>query len=209
MIKVYASIASVGFLVLATGACSSANTPDDESDGGSSSVGSSAGTNSSAGMTVVPTAGTGSDGGTGNTSAGTGNSDAGTPPTAGTGSGGTPPVAGAACKSIKTGMACTPEGQDCPMLACGLADSGIRDCLCQGTWMCQSCDFTASPFKDKPADITTCTNQADKLDCTGQEGAVCEGAAGGEVCACWPDDEGALIWDCDKAPTSWAVPAAM
>ena len=207
MIKVYASIASVGFLVLAGGAgCSSASTPDDGGDGGTSS--STAGTSSTtAGTTsVVPTAGTSSDGGSsstaGTSSAGTSSSTAGTA-TGGTGS---TPV-GTACKSIKTGMACMPEGQDCPDLKCGLADSGVRSCLCQTTWMCASCDFSASPFKDKPADITTCTNQADKLDCTGMEGATCEGAAGGEVCACWPDDEGSLIWDCDKAPTTGAAAA--
>ena len=57
----------------------------------------------------------------------------------------------------------------------------------------------------KPADIETCTNQADKLDCTGQEGKVCEGAPGGEVCACALDDEMMPIWDCDKAPTTWAM----
>ena len=112
-----------------------------------------------------------------------------------------------ACKGIKTGMACMPEGQACPDLACGLADSGVRSCTCETTWMCMACDFTNSPFKDKPADIMPCTNQADKLDCIGMMGKVCDGAPGGEVCACAPDDEGALIWDCDKPPTTWAAAA--
>jgi hypothetical protein len=208
MIKVYASIASVGFLVLAGGlACSSANTPDDEEEGGTGN--STAGTNSSSGSGVIPMGGNTSNGGSGSSDAGTSSTPtAGTnaTPTAGTGSGGAPPSA-VACKGIKTGMACMPEGQACPDLACGLADSGTRACSCETTWMCSSCDFTNSPFKDKPADITTCTNQADKLDCTGMEGAVCEGAAGGEVCACYLDDEGAPIWDCDKAPTTWAAAA--
>jgi hypothetical protein len=207
MIKVYASIASVGFLVLAGGlACSSANTPDDEEEGGTGN--STAGTNSSSGSGVIPMGGNTSNGGSGSDAGTSSTPTAGTnaTPTAGTGSGGAPPSA-VACKSIKTGMACMPEGQACPDLVCGLADSGTRACSCETTWMCSSCDFTNSPFKDKPADITTCTNQADKLDCTGMEGAVCEGAAGGEVCACYADDEGALIWDCDKAPTTWAAAA--
>jgi hypothetical protein len=204
MIKVYASIASVGFLVLAGGAgCSSASTPDDGDGGTSSNT-----TNNTSGTATNTTAGTStqSQGGSGNSSAGTG-SDAGTgtTPTAGSSSGGAPAV-GAMCKSIKTGMACAPEGTDCPTLACGLADSGTRACMCQGTWMCSSCDFSASPFKDKPADAEPCTTQADKLECT-TKGAVCTDAPGGEVCACWPDDEGALIWDCDKPPTSWAAAA--
>jgi len=49
-------------------------------------------------------------------------------------------------------------------------------------------------------------DQADKLACDGMKGKVCEGAPGGEVCACWTDDEGALIWDCDKAPTTGQQP---
>jgi hypothetical protein len=207
MIKVYASIASVGFLVLAGGlACSSANTPDDDEEGGTGN--STAGTNSSSGSGVIPMGGNTSNGGSGSDAGTSSTPTAGTnaTPTAGTGTGGAPPSA-VACKGIKTGMACMPEGQACPDLACGLADSGTRACSCEATWMCSSCDFTNSPFKDKPADITTCTNQADKLDCTGMEGAVCEGAAGGEVCACYLDDEGAPIWDCDKAPTTWAAPA--
>jgi hypothetical protein len=100
-----------------------------------------------------------------------------------------------------------PEGTDCPNLACGLADSGVRACKCATTWMCSACDFTNSPFKTKPADIMTCTTQVDKADCTGMMGKVCEGAPNGEVCACAPDDEGALIWDCDKPPTTWTMPA--
>jgi hypothetical protein len=102
-----------------------------------------------------------------------------------------------------------PEGTDCPMLACGLADSGTRACKCEGTWMCSACDYSASPFKDKPANTMPCTSQMDKLACDGMMGQVCDGAPGGEVCACWTDDEGSLIWDCDKPPTSWAAAPAM
>lgn len=199
MIKVYASIASVGLLVVASGAgCSSANTPDDGT-AGMSSAGTA--TTPTAGTTsVVPTAGT-SAGGSGSSAAGTAST-----PTAGTAAstGGTGTVVGAECKSIKSNMPCPVEGTDCPALACGLADSGTRACKCATNWTCSACDFSASPFKDKPTDITTCTTEADKLPCT-ESGKVCEGAAGGEVCACAADDEGALIWDCDKAPTTWAA----
>jgi len=198
MIKVYASIASVGFLVVASGACSSANTPD---DGGAGTSSAGTATTPTAGTTsVVPTAGT-SAGGTGSGTAGTA-----TTPTAGTATGtaGTGTVVGAECKGIKSNMACPVEGTDCPGLPCGLADSGVRSCKCATNWTCASCDYSASPFKDKPADITTCTTEADKLPCT-TSGKVCEGAPGGEVCACAADDEGALIWDCDKPPTTWAA----
>jgi hypothetical protein len=221
MIKVYATVASVGFLVAITGAgCSSANTPDEGSGGTTSTptAGTSPGT---AGTTVIPNGGTGTGtAGTASTpTAGTATGTAGTPAaTAGTGSGGTGAGtagtgagtggANAACKGIKSNMACTPEGTECLNLACGLADSGVRSCKCATNWTCAMCDFTNSPFATKPADITTCTNQADKLDCTGMMGKVCEGAAGGEVCACAPDDEGSLIWDCDKPPSTWAAAAA-
>lgn len=225
MIKVVAGIASVGFVVLSGAVgCSSASTPDE--GGGGSSTTSTAGTKpiSTGGTTVVPSGGSSSTtGGSSSTTAGTASTTAGTSSgtagtaattggtssgTGGTGAGGTGAGGNpAACKGIKTGMACMPEGTDCPALTCGLADSGTRACKCMATWMCGSCDFSASPFKDKPADIATCTGvEADKVTCT-EKGKVCQGAAGGEVCACWTDDEGALIWDCDKAPTTWAAAA--
>ncbi len=203
MNKVYAGIASVGVLVLGSiSACSSADTPD--GSGGTAS--SSSGTSSAAGTTATPS------GGTGNASAGSTSSTAGmtTTPTAGTAStsGGTGGgVVDPACKGIKTGVACTAEGVDCQNLACGLADSGVRSCKCQSTWMCASCDYSASPFKDKPATVPACAGiEADKVTCTeADKGKVCTSASG-EICACWTDDEGSLIWDCDKAPTTWAAP---
>jgi hypothetical protein len=83
----------------------------------------------------------------------------------------------------------------------------VRSCKCQTTWMCSSCDFTNSQFKDKPAGITTCSGvEQDKVECP-MEGAACEGAPGGEVCVCFIDDEQNMIWDCDKAPLSWAAAA--
>jgi hypothetical protein len=194
MIKVYASIASVGLLVVASGAgCSSADTPDD-GGAGTSSAGTPATTPAAGTTSVVPSAGT-SAGGSAASTAGTTST-----PTAGTGT----VVTGAECKGIKSNMACPVEGTDCPGLACGLADSGVRACKCATNWTCSACDFSASQFKDKPTDITTCTTEADKLPCT-ESGKVCEGAPGGEVCACAADDEGALIWDCDKAPSTWAA----
>lgn len=222
MSKVYAGIASVGFLVLGSVAgCSSADPPT--GSGGSSST---AGTTGTAGTTVIPMAGTSSGtGGTsstaGTTATGGSSSTAGTPAggtgsgTAGTAAGGTGTAgtgAGTggtgnlACKGIKTNMACAPEGTDCPNLACGLADSGVRSCKCATTWMCAACDYSASPFKDKPADLAACSGiEADKVTCTeAEKGKVCS-SSGGEVCACWTDDEGSLIWDCDKPPTTWAA----
>jgi hypothetical protein len=205
MIKVYAGIASVGFLVLLSGAgCSSANTPDDEDA-----------TAGKGGTGALPSGGSTGTSGTSTTSAGTGNATAGETSstggsgTAGTGTGtagsGTAGAPNAACKGIKSNMACTPEGTDCPGLACGLADSGKRSCKCATTWMCAACDFTGTQFEKKPTDLTKCTGvEADKIKCT-EMGKVCEGAPGGEVCACWTDDEGSLIWDCDKPPTSWAM----
>lgn len=211
MIKVYAGIASVGFLLISGAAgCSSANTPDD-GEGGTGS-GTTAGTTSTSGSTSIVAGMTSSTGGSsaGMTSAtaGTTSSTAGTTSsTAGTGSGtgGTSGVP-LECKGTKSGMACTAEGVDCQGLACGIADSGVRACKCMGTWMCAACDFTNSPFKTKPDPIGTCTNEADKLECA-TEGMACEGAPGGEVCVCFRDDEGSLIWDCDKAPPTWAAPA--
>lgn len=199
MIKVYASIASVGLLVVASGSgCSSANTPDD-GGAGTSSAGSGSSTPMAGTSSVVPAAGSSAGGAASNT-AGTAASTAGTAAS----TGGTGTVVAAECKGIKSNMACAVEGTDCPGLPCGLADSGVRACKCATNWTCSACDFSASPFKDKPADITTCTTEADKLPCT-DSGKVCEGAAGGEVCACAPDDEGALIWDCDKPPSTWAA----
>ena len=198
MIKVYASIASVGFLLISgASGCSSANSPD---DGGSGTGNSTSGTTSN--VSGSSNSAGGSSAGTSSSTAGTSPGTAGTPSGAGTGSGG----ASASCKGTKSGMACTVEGTDCPGLVCGIADSGTRSCKCETNWVCAPCDFTNSPFKDKPRDIGTCTIEQDKVECA-TEGAACEGAPGGEVCVCFRDDEQQLIWDCDKAPTTWAAPA--
>jgi hypothetical protein len=205
MNKVYAGIASVGFLVLGSLAgCSSADTP--EGSGGKPATSAGSPSSSSGTTGVIPMGGTGSTAGAPTTTAGTESSTAGmSTSTAGTTGTGNPQ-----CKSIKTGVACTAEGVDCPGLACGLADTGTRSCKCAGTWMCSPCDFTGTQFEKKPADVPACSGiEADKVTCMeADKGKVCTSAVG-EVCACWTDDEGSLIWDCDKAPTTWAAAPAM
>lgn len=112
----------------------------------------------------------------------------------------------AECKGIKANTACLVMGKACPNLLCGIADSGRRKCDCDaatGMWKCEPCNYEKSGFKTKPADIQPCTaGRKDKDVCT-TECTVCSLSA--EYCACAKDDEGALIWDCDSPPTSWAM----
>ncbi len=171
--------------------CSSAETPagGDPSTGGTGASGGSGGTG-------------GTTGGTGGTTGGTGGTSSGSGGTSGTAN--TDPN----CKGIKTNMACPNEGLHCDNLVCGLGDSGTRVCDCATNWSCTACDFSASPFdwaKSKPADITPCTGaEQDTVPCA-TLGATCEGAANGEACVCFLDDESAQIWDCDKPPSTWAM----
>jgi hypothetical protein len=173
--------------------CSSAETPagGDTATGGTGGAGASGGTGGAGGST----GGTGTGGSTGGTGTG------------GTGGGTTVPPE---CKGISTGKACTPEGQACPNLVCGLGDSGSRSCDCATNWMCSACDWTNSPFawaKSKPTDIVPCSGaEQDGITCATLD-ATCEGAANGEACVCYIDDEGEQIWDCDKPPGTWAAPA--
>jgi len=224
MNKVYVGIASLGFVVVASMAgCSSAETPT-PGTAGSSTTPSTAGTTANppqntagTGVVAPPTGGTpgagsgGAPAATGGVGGTAGADTGGTPAATGgmtgtagmtTGTGGTG-APGVGCMGVKSNMACTVEGTECPGLPCGLGDSGVRSCKCQSTWMCAACDYTNSPFKDKPADITTCTSQADKVACVGMENKVCEGAPGGEVCACALNSKGSYAWDCDKPPTTW------
>lgn len=176
--------------------CSSAETPagDDTATGGTG--GATGGTGGTGGAT----GGSSTTGGTGGSTGGTGTG----------GAGGTGTTVPPECKGIKTGMACTPEGQACPNLVCGLGDSGTRTCNCATNWSCTACDWTNSPFpwaKSKPAGTTTCTGaEQDGITCTTLD-ATCEGAANGEACVCYLDDEGMQIWDCDKPPGTWAAAA--
>lgn len=107
------------------------------------------------------------------------------------------------CKGIKSNMACPIEGKQCPDLVCGLADSGRRSCTCATNWVCTSCDYTNSPFKDRPLDIQQCPpDAADEAPCLNQN-VVC-GPVGSEYCACYFDArDGALAWDCDSPPPTW------
>lgn len=179
--------------------CSSAETPggDDSATGGTGGAGATGGAGGATGGT---TGGTGTGGATGGTGGATGGAG-------GTGGGTTVPPE---CKGISTGKACTPEGQACPNLICGLGDSGTRTCNCATNWMCTPCNWDNTPYewaRAKPAGIMPCTgSEADGVSC-GTLDATCEGAAAGEACVCFIDDEGAQIWDCDKPPGTWAAPA--
>jgi hypothetical protein len=185
--------------------CASSPTGDEGTAGTGATGGSATGaTGGSSGSGTSGTGGsTSGSGGTG--TAGTGTAGTGTSgECAATGTWVAPPIAPPECQGIKTGEACPTEGTHCEPLVCGLADTGRRTCDCTGLlWTCTPCDFTESPFKDRLACTPACTGaEVDKAGCTVQ-GAVCDGATGGEACACWPDDEGDLIWDCDKPPSSW------
>jgi hypothetical protein len=174
--------------------CSSADNQEDAGTGGSSGTGSSTGgTGTATGGTGTATGGTGTaTGGTGTDTGGTGSSTGGM-----TGTNSDPE-----CKGISTGAACPIQGKSCPNLVCGLADSGTRSCDCATNWTCTSCDYTNSWIKDKPADIQTCPAEAaDGVDCLNVM-QVC-GPVGTEYCACYEDAKDGLVWDCDKAPSSW------
>jgi hypothetical protein len=122
------------------------------------------------------------------------------------GSTGTGGVAGAngdpECRGIKSNMACPLEGKLCSNLSCGLADSGRRNCACATNWTCSACDYSSSPFRDRPACLTQCpADAADEVPCTLQN-FVC-GPIGAEYCACYSSPSDGLIWDCDSPPSSW------
>ena len=144
---------------------------------------------------------TGDDSGSGGSS--TGGTATGGTATGGTGGGGNP----AECKGISRDMPCTMEGLQCPNLVCGLADSGTRDCNCATTWMCTSCDFTNSPFRDMPPTIEPCpTGVAPDVSCDPSiNNTVCGPLADGDYCACYMDAQDGQIWDCDGAPSSWGI----
>lgn len=164
---------------------------------------------------AVPTGGTIAVGGTvgqGGTPA-TGGTPAmgGTIPIGGTGVGGsvTAGVGGTGgvnvnpeCKGIANNAPCTTDGLMCPNLVCGLADSGRRTCNCATNWSCTTCDYTNSPFRDRPAMIPMCpAGIGDEVTCT-QLNTVC-GPVASEYCACYENPLDGLIWDCDSPPSSW------
>jgi hypothetical protein len=166
-------------------ACSSA---DEQEDDGAATGGSSG-------------SATGGSTATGGTASG-GTASGGTSPTGGTGGTGDTPNADPECKSIKSNGACTLPDKACPNLVCGIADSGRRECNCSTTWTCTPCDYTNSPFKDKPPNIVACaTGTADEVSCTTLN-EVC-GPVGTEYCACYQHPLEGLIWDCDSPPSTW------
>jgi len=169
-------------------ACSSADEPEGDDDAGTGGSSGSATGGSSTGGTA-----------TGGTA--TGGTSTGGTATGGTGGSGTEPNPDPECKGIKSNGACTLAGKACPNLVCGIADSGRRECNCSTTWTCSACDYTNSPFKDRPADIPMCSDAADEVPCT-TENSVC-GPVGSEYCACYRHPVEGLIWDCDSPPSSW------
>lgn len=106
------------------------------------------------------------------------------------------------CSGIGNGDACTTPGT-CSGRVCGLADTGTRDCTCMDTWDCTSCAWSDPPpaLVQQPAEpLTACDAAvADKVACE-TVGDLCEQSD--EVCVCF-DDDGEVIWDCDKAPSFW------
>jgi len=141
-------------------------------------------------------------GGTPDPGAGGSGNVGGTVPVGGSGPCAAPPI-DPSCRGIATGNACVNAGLHCESLLCGLADSGRRTCDCRATWACSACDFTGSVYAERPGSISECTGfEQDRVACA-VLGAVCLGAAAGEACACYLDDECNQVWDCDKPPPGW------
>jgi hypothetical protein len=109
---------------------------------------------------------------------------------------------------ISNDAACSTPGV-CTDLSCGLADIGSRMCTCTTVWDCTSCAFPSGPdapsIVNPPDTLMECAATIeDGVACstTGAvQGDICQSANDAtEVCACWPDDEAMLIWDCDDPP---------
>lgn len=196
----------VAQLAIAASGCSSAD--DNTSNGGA--AGAPSGGNATGGGGVSPTGGMPSGG------MPTGGSTTGGSATGGSGGGSTAGeckaiASPADCRGIRNAMMCTMAGQSCADLPCGVSDVGRRSCDCvEGLWNCTPCDFprdyAACPIMEPPATpLAECdaTVQA-TLPCTSSRGERC--MQGAEVCICWPDDEGALAWDCDTPPAFWSMP---
>jgi hypothetical protein len=108
------------------------------------------------------------------------------------------------CSGISNGSSCNVEGT-CSPRVCGLADTGTRDCACSGgVWDCTSCAWTQpypSVAEPPTSPLPACTGvEADNEPCSSR-GARCDD--GDEVCACWLEDAGQLVWDCDDPPPFW------
>jgi hypothetical protein len=196
-----------GLLATAVPACGgrSISTEGDDADDEGRPSGGRGGSSGS------PEGGRGAVGNTGGTAVG-GSSPTGggtTPAGGSTASGGA--AAGAAsggvntdleCRGIYANMPCASEGKHCPNLACGLARSGRRECNCETNWQCTECDFTNSPFRDRPANIPACSDRvADEAPCE-QLNALC-GPIASEYCACYLHPNDGLVWHCDSPPSTW------
>ena len=196
-------------------------------------VGGTPPTGGSAGVAGTPPTGgtpTGGAAGSGGTVAGTGNvagtatgGTAGTPAagsgpggSAGSGAGASGVNMDAMCKSISNNMPCTAavgDGKMCPMMPCGLGDSGRRDCNCQVNWTCTSCNFASSPIMTKPANAETpCSGVTNGMPCAmniDSPLSVCNNSAAtpdDPYCMCASDPRNPANpaeWNCDSAPSSW------
>lgn len=104
---------------------------------------------------------------------------------------------------------CPMEGAVCAGLPCGVSDVGRRQCTCTGGfWSCQPCMYpsgTDCPIIAKPTSpLPACTAaMLEDTACTASRGERC--MQGSQVCICWPDDEGEVLWNCDTPPSSWAM----
>jgi hypothetical protein len=108
------------------------------------------------------------------------------------------------CQGVRTHLVCVFEGKQCADVACGIADSGRSQCTCATYWQCTMCDYTNSPFRDRPASVPRCLPEvADEGYCD-EENALCSRKGGvEEYCACYRDPTGGLIWDCTAPPSTW------
>ena len=127
------------------------------------------------------------------------------------------PLSDNQCSGIRNNQSCAFVGT-CAARACGLADLGARDCVCNGSWTCTSCAYPtgeeqpsvlAPPGEGDGGAIPTCAaGVADDIVCTPMGNRCIQGTAPAgdepEGCACWlTNDDGANIWDCDNQPSTW------
>lgn len=203
--------AMLAVLVPACGGKSIRNGDDDSTESGDDGDGQHGGRGGSSGesrgglgamdttggfVTGFPTGGTVPSGGTvaagGSTPAG--------------GTGGTNGARGPSdpqCRGARSNLSCVFEGKLCEDLTCGLAESGVRHCHCATYWQCTACDFTDSPFRDRPPLILPCRSEvADEVPCD-QPNTLCGPLTSSEYCACYEDAADGLIWDCYLPPSSW------
>ena len=170
----------------------SGSSNDDETAGSSGSSASGGGTSPMGGTTPAGGAASGGAAPPGGAAGSTGS---------GAGGGADRPVnTDPECVDVRRDTPCTPEGKQCPALACGLGNVGRRDCLCATTWACTSCD-SARPMPPD-VEILPCPNDAFDGSACVSEFTVCGPLQNGEYCACFASD-GGLVWDCALPPGTW------